>query len=41
MQLHKDSVATISDQLQMNPNEIEQAIYSMGDEYFGTRYRDG
>lgn len=41
MQLHKDSVATIADQLKMAPKEVEQAIYSMGDEYFGTRYRDG
>lgn len=41
MQLHKDSVATVADQLKIPSNEIEQAIYHMGDEYFGMRYRDG
>lgn len=41
IQLHKDTVATLADSLQMPPNEVEQAVYHMGDEYFGTRYRDG
>lgn len=41
MQLHRDSVPTVAEKLAMPTNEVEQAIFHMGDEYFGTRYRDG
>ena len=41
MQLHKDSVETIASKLGLPSQEVVQAIYSMGDEYFGSRYRDG
>ncbi len=41
MQLHKDTIATVADKYQMPPNEVEIAVFHMGDEYFGSRYRDG
>lgn len=41
IQLHKDSIMTVAEQLQTQPATVEQSILSMGDEYFGMRYRDG
>lgn len=41
MQQHKDTVATIADQQQRPATEVEQLLWSMADEYFGMRYRDG
>lgn len=41
MQRHKETVASVAAQTGKQPAEVEQAVYMMGDEYFGTRYRDG
>lgn len=41
MATHKDAVTTLSEKLALKPAEVESRILDMGDEYFGSRYRDG